>query len=155
VPSHAQQTALASPEEYLASERQSEVRNEYVGGQVLAMTGGGRSHGIISLNIAASLHGQLRGHPCEVYSNDMRVTVSRTRAYFYPDVVVVCGGPQVEDAHEDTLVNPTLIVEVLSPSTKEYDHGTKWEHYRQLPSLQDYLLVAQDRPRVERVYPTR
>jgi Uma2 family endonuclease len=134
-----------TPEEYLALERQAEYKSEYLNGEIFAMSGASRGHNLISINISAALHGQLREHPCEVYGSDMRVRVSPTGLYTYPDVVVVYGEPQFADAQLDTLLNPTLIVEVLSPSTEDYDRGTKFEHYRTLTSLQEYLLVAQDR----------
>lgn len=139
-----------SPEEYLVRERAAEYKSEYVDGEVRAMTGASRKHGRVAMNIGASLYAQLRGGPCETFMSDMRVRAAHRRDYFYPDVVVVCGKSEVEDEYEDTILNPTLIVEVLSPSTEARDHTEKWEYYRKLPSLRDYLLVAQDRPRVER-----
>ncbi|HEX2187477.1 MAG TPA: Uma2 family endonuclease [Longimicrobiaceae bacterium] len=139
-----------TPEEYLVRERAAAYKSEYVGGEVRAMTGASRKHNLVTLNVASSLTGQLRGRPCETYVSDMRVKVSRTGSYLYPDVVVACGGPELEDEQADTLLNPTVVFEVLSPSTADYDHNRKWELYRRLPSLQDYLLVSQDEPRVER-----
>lgn len=138
-----------TPQDYLDWERQQETRHEYVNGEIHAMTGASRNHNLICINFVASLHGQLRGKPCEVYSNDMRVKVSETGMYTYPDVVVACSKPEFEDAHVDTLLNPVLIAEVLSESTANYDRGAKFLHYRNLPSLMDYLLVAQDECRVE------
>lgn len=134
-----------TPEEYLALERQAETRSEYLNGELFAMSGASRRHNLITVNITAGLHAQLRQRPCEVYTSDMRLKVSPTGLYTYPDVVVVCETPQFEDAELDTLLNPTLIVEVLSRSTEDYDRGGKFEHYRRLDSLQEYLLVAQDR----------
>ncbi len=134
-----------TPEEYLALERQAEAKREYLNGELFAMSGASRRHHLITVNIAAGLHAQLRQRPCEVYTSDMRLKVSPTGLYTYPDVVVVCETPQFEDAELDTLLNPTLIVEVLSRSTEDYDRGGKFEHYRSLDSLQEYLLVAQDR----------
>lgn len=134
-----------TPEEYLALERKAQYKSEYLNGEIFAMSGASREHNLISMNIGATLHGQLRERPCEVYSGDMRVQVRPTGLYTYPDVVVVCGEPRFADAELDTLLNPTLIVEVLSPSTEDYDRGTKFEHYRTLTSLQEYVLVAQDR----------
>lgn len=139
-----------SPEEYLVRERAAEYKSEYLGGEVRAMTGASRRHNLVTVNIAVSLSSQLRGRPCETYISDMRVKVERTGAYLYPDVVVACGAPELEDEHLDTLLNPTVVFEVLSPSTADYDHNRKWELYRRLPSLQDYLLVSQGEPRVER-----
>lgn len=132
-------------QEYLAAERSSPAKSEYWRGEVFAMAGASRQHNLIALNIGAELRAQLRQHPCEVYVSDMRVKISRTGLYTYPDVVVVCGEPSFEDAEVDTLLNPTLLVEVLSPFTADYDRGSNFEHYRTLSSLQDYLLVAQER----------
>ena len=133
------------PEEYLTLERQAQHKSEYLNGEIFAMSGASRRHNLITVNIAAGLHAQLRQRLCEVYTNDMRVKVSPTGLYTYPDVVVVCDTPQFEDAELDTLLNSTLIVEVLSKSTADYDRGGKFEHYRSLDSFQEYLLVAQDR----------
>lgn len=145
-----QPVARLSPEEYIAFERTAETRHEYVNGEVYAMTGASLPHVTIVGNLAGLLYSQLRGRPCRVLMNDMRVKVSRALDYVYPDLIVVCGTPALEDDHFDTLLNPILIVEVLSPSTKDYDRGEKWEKYRQIDSLQDYVVVAQDRPHVER-----
>jgi len=138
-----------SPEEYLALERQSGERSEYLNGQVSAMTGASLAHNAIGVNVVLSLGAQLKGKPCSVYVADMRVKVIATGLYTYPDVIVVCGEPQLEDAEADTLLNPTVLVEVLSPSTEAYDRGEKFAHYRRSPSLQEYVLIAQDRVRVE------
>jgi Uma2 family endonuclease len=135
--------------EFLAFERGSEVRHEYVAGEAVLMTGGSWDHSLVIGNLLAELKARLRGSSCAVHASDLRV---RTPAglYTYPDVVVVCGEPRFEDAHRDTVLNPRLLVEVLSPSTESYDRGRKFESYRGLDSLQEYLLVSQDRPRVER-----
>jgi Uma2 family endonuclease len=139
-----------TPEQYLAAERQATERHEYVNGSVFAMVGASRAHNLITANLIRELTTQLRGRPCETYGSDMRVKVVRTGLYTYPDVVVVCGEPEFEDGQLDTLLNPTLLVEVLSPSTERYDRGDKFAHYRQLPSLAEYVLVAQHRPALER-----
>jgi Uma2 family endonuclease len=138
-----------APHEYLAWERRQETRHEYVNGEIHAMTGASREHNLINGNLFAALHVQLRGKPCEIYSNDMRVKVSETGMYTYPDIVAACGGPEFDDAEMDTLLNPVLIIEVLSDSTEGYDRGAKFLHYRNLPTLQDYLLVAQSEYRIE------
>ncbi len=138
-----------TPEEYLAIERQAEYKSEYFNGEMFAMTGAGERHVLIVTNVVAELRGQLRQRPCTVYSTDLRVRVSPTGLYTYPDVVVVCGQPQFADDQRDTLLNPTLIVEVLSESTKDYDRGGKFEHYRTLVSFSEYVLIAQDRYHVE------
>lgn len=138
-----------TPEEYLAFERASEFRHEYFGGEVYAMSGASEKHNLITLNIAASLHGQLRKRPCKVYSESMRVKMKALRSYAYPDVVALCGDPQFADDEFDMLLNPQVIIEVLSPSTEGYDKTGKFVHYRQLESLQEFLLVAQVAPHIE------
>ncbi len=138
-------------EEYLAFERQSEFRHEYIDGEIYAMTGAKRAHNLITSNINTALNTQLREHPCEIYVSDMRVQVSEAGSYVYPDVVVACGEPEFRpDSYMDTLLNPTVIVEVLSDSTELFDRGVKWANYRLLPSLQAYLLVSQYAVRIER-----
>lgn len=139
-----------SPEDYLAAERSARTKSEYLDGEVVAMVGASERHVLIVSNLVISLHGQLRGRPCRIYASDLRVRVAGTGLYTYPDLSVVCGAaPQLEDAHGDTLLNPGLIAEVLSPSTEAYDRGSKFAHYRQVPSLTDYLLIAQDQPHIE------
>jgi Uma2 family endonuclease len=135
--------------DYLALERQAEIKSEYLNGQIYAMSGASRSHNRITVNLTAALHAQLKHKPCEPFSGDMRVKVTPTGLYTYPDVMVVCGEPRFEDPHVDTLLNPTVLIEVLSDSTEAYDRGGKFAHYRALESLTDYLLVAQDQPRIE------
>lgn len=139
-----------SAEEYLEFERSSEQKHEYFAGQVFPIPGASREHNVISMNLLASLHAQLRGSPCEVYPSDMRVRIPATGLYTYPDGTVVCETPQLEDAHNDTLLNPTVLIEVLSPSTERYDRGRKAEHYRRIDSLGEYLLVSQEEPKIER-----
>src|SRR5579859_1008842 len=138
-----------TPEEYLAHERQAAYKSEYLAGQIVAMSGVSWEHSLITGNLLTVLHGQLRDRPCTVHASDLRVKVRAHGMYTYPDLVVVCGAPQFEDAHVDTLLNPTIIVEVLSPSTEAYDRGAKFGYYRALPSLQEYLLVAQDQMLLE------
>lgn len=141
--------ARLSVEEYLAAERASQERHQFLDGEVFAMGGASQRNNLIVTNLVRELSVQLKGRPCETYANDMRVKVSETGLYTYPDVVVVCGGADFDDEHRDTLLNPTLIIEVLSESTEAYDRGKKFEHYRALASCTDYLLVAQDHVRVE------
>jgi Uma2 family endonuclease len=136
-------------EAYLAYDRASELRHEYIGGEMIAMVGASRAHNLIVFNLALALGTQLKGGPCEAYVNDMRVQVTPSD-YLYPDVVVVCGEPQFTDASLDTLLNPTLLIEVLSPSTEARDRGAKTALYRALGSVQEYLLVAQERAHIER-----
>lgn len=129
-----------SAQTYLEQERRAESKSEYIDGEVFAMTGATRAHNLIAANILRELGNQLKRRPCEVYPGDMRVRVGN--AYVYPDVSVVCGKPTFVD--QDNLTNPTVIVEVLSPTTADYDQGGKFARYRRIPSLQDYLLVTQD-----------
>ncbi len=138
-----------SAEEYLAYERQAEYKSEYLAGQIIAMSGVSYEHSLISMNLSRVLSNQTLDGPCAVHANDLRVKVRTRGMYTYPDIVVVYSEPQFEDAHVDTLLNPTLIIEVLSPSTEGYDRGAKFGYYRALPSLQEYLLIAQDQALVE------
>lgn len=138
-----------SPAEYLARERASETRSEYFQGRVYAMTGASSQHGRITVNLAAALCKQLRGGPCEAFVTDLRVLVRANGLYTYPDLVVACRDARYEDAHFDTLMDPTVILEILSPSTESYDRGRKFALYRELDTLREYVLVAQDRPHVE------
>jgi Uma2 family endonuclease len=138
-----------SPEEYLSIERQSETKNEYLNGEIFAMAGASRQHNFIAGDVYASLLNQLRGRGCDVYSGDMRVRVPAADLYTYPDVTVVCGEPELDDAEVDTLLNPTLIVEVLSRTTESYDRGMKFAYYRTLSSFAEYLVLAQDHVHAE------
>jgi Uma2 family endonuclease len=135
--------------EYLDVERKSEIRSEYIAGRVFAMSGASRRHNLITINVSREISLQLRGRACEAYVSDMRVKVAPTGMYTYPDIVTVCGEPQLEDAHGDTLLNPTVIVEVLSESTEAYDRGEKFAQYRRLETLRESVLVAQDKVRIE------
>ena len=149
----AAQTHL-TPEEYIAFERKAipdaeTVRSEYIDGEIINMPGASRVHNLIAGNIFGELRTQLRGSGCETYMSDMRVSSPLTSSYFYPDVVVVCEEPRFEDDVFDILLNPIILVEVLSPSTEAYDRGEKFGHYRQLASLQEYVLVSQDKVLVE------
>jgi len=139
-----------TPEEYLAGERASDTKSEYFRGEVFAMGGASREHNLIALNTGSVLRAQLRGKPCKAYVADMRVKVSASGLYTYPDVTVACGEPQFEDANFDILLNPTLVIEVLSESTEAHDRGNKFAQYRCIESLQEYVLISQDRCRVER-----
>jgi Uma2 family endonuclease len=139
-----------SPEEYLAIERQAEIRSEYLDGEMFAMSGGSRAHNLVVTNLVRELSLHLKKHPCEVYSGDQRVRIPEVDLYTYPDVVVACGEPRFEDEHLDTLLNPVLIVEVLSPTTEAYDRGKKFQYSQKIDSLAEYVLVAQDQHRVER-----
>lgn len=140
----AQPKTFISVAEYLAGERTADTKHEYYAGEVFAFAGGSEQHNLIIANVLASLHAQLRRRTCTVYPNDMRVKISRTGLYTYPDVVAVCGKAQFEDDDRDTLLNPTVIVEVLSPSAESYDRGKKFQNYRTIEDLKEYLLIAQD-----------
>jgi Uma2 family endonuclease len=136
-----------TPDEYLEFERTVREKHEFFRGEIFAMSGASEAHNLIVANVLGEMRQYLRGKPCRVYPSDMRVKVSPSGLYTYPDVVVVCGQPQLEQPG-DTL-NPTLLVEVLSESSEAYDRGKKSEQYRTLASLTDYLLIAQDRTLVE------
>ncbi len=140
---------FVTPGEYLDLERKSEIRSEYVAGRIFVKSGASRRHSLIAGNLFRELSSQMRGRACEARRSDMRVKVSPTGMYTYPDIVAVCGEPRFEDAHVDTLLNPMVIVEVLSESTEAYDRGEKFAHYRRLDTLREYVLVAQDKVRVE------
>ena len=144
-----QPKVFLTPEEYLATERVAERKSEYREGDVFAMSGASKRHNLITGNFFASIHHQLKGRPCEVYVSDMRVKVSQTGLYTYPDIVVACGRILFDDDQRDTLKNPTVIIEVLSQTTEGYDRGMKFEHYRRLESLKEYVLVSQDKPHAE------
>jgi Uma2 family endonuclease len=138
-----------TPEQYLALEREAEYKSEYINGQIYAMSGGSREHSLIIFSLARELGAQLRDRPCEAYVTEMRVKVSPTGMYTYPDVTIVCKEPAFEEGNVGTLLNPTVIIEVLSPTTEAYDRGDKFAHYRKLDSLTDYVLVSQNQVRVE------
>jgi Uma2 family endonuclease len=140
---------LVSPEEYLRLERQAEYKSEYLNGEIFAMSGASLQHNLIAGNIFGELRQQLKNRPCQSYVSDMRVKVRLNGLYTYPDVIVVCGEPHFEDDFVDTLLNPTMLVEVLSPSTERYDRIAKTSYYRSIESLAEHLLVAQDEVRLE------
>lgn len=135
-------------EEYLAIERKTEFRSEYFAGEIFAMSGASREHNLIASNLNREIGEQLKDRPCEIYPSDMRVRVP-SGLYTYPDVVVVCGSPKFDDDHVDTLLNPLVLIEVLSESTADYDRGTKFKHYRQITSLREYVLVYQESAQIE------
>lgn len=141
---------LITPTEYLAFERASETKHEYDNGHVFAAAGASERHNLIVVNLIVSIGMQLRGGPCRVYPSDMRLHVVPSGLYAYPDVSVVCGASELEDEHLDTLLNPTVLIEVLSPTTERYDRGRKAAFYRTLDTLREYLFVSQDQARIER-----
>ncbi len=139
---------LISPDEYLRLERAADFKSEYIAGEMVAMSGASLRHADIKGQIESILRGQLKGTPCRPVSSDLRVNVGT--AFFYPDVVVYCGEPKLLDAtYVDTLLSPTVVIEVLSPSTSAYDRGIKFLRYAQIASLQDYILVEQDQIQIE------
>jgi len=138
-----------SEAEYLEIERRADIKSEFLSGEMFAMSGGTPLHSQIAGNLIRELGTQLLPGPCIVYTSDLRVKVEVSGLYTYPDVTVACGDPQLEDEQRDTLLNPTVIVEILSDSREAYDRGKKFELYRQIPSLREYLLVSQRKAHVE------
>lgn len=133
-----------SPEEYLSLERRAEFKSEYFDGVIYAMAGGSERHNLIAANVIIALGVQLRDRPCRVYPSDLKVRVPNSKRFFYPDVSVVCGKTQFADEERDVILNPILVVEVLSESTEAFDRGKEFSSYQQIESLREYLLVAQD-----------
>ena len=143
-------TQHLTPAEYLARERKAEFKSEFLRGEMFAMAGTTRWHVRVATNLLAKIDTALHDSPCDVYNSDMRVKVSPTGLYTYPDLSITCDEPQFEDDVLDTLLNPRVIFEILSKSTEGYDRGKKFDHYRQVQSLQEYVLVSQTEPLVER-----
>ena len=141
--------ARLTPEEYLAIERAAEFKSEFYDGVMYAMSGASYEHNLINVNLLANLHGQLRGGPCRALVNDLRTSLTQGD-YAYPDLLVVCGKPQFIDDQFDTITNPSVIIEVLSPSTQRWDRGGKFAHYQRIATLRQYVLIGQDTPAVER-----
>ncbi len=141
--------AVFTPEEYLDLERLSEIRHEFLDGTVYAMAGESLAHSKICFNLYVAIGMQLRGTNCSGLSPNMKVRAGEAGLYAYPDLAVVCGEPVFHDQHGDVLLNPTVIFEVLSRSTQTYDRGEKFERYKSIETLRDYVLVSQDRPRLE------
>lgn len=146
----AQRKPRLTPAEYLEIERAAEFRSEYFDGEMFAMAGGTRKHSLIMLNVGGTLRASLKGRHCTAYESNLRIAIADTGLYTYPDISVFCEPMTTLDAEEDTATNPTLLVEVLSKSTEAYDRGKKFEHYRRLASLREYVLVSQDEPHIER-----
>jgi len=138
-----------TPEEYLAAERSSETRSEYLDGGVYPMTGASVNHSRIVLNIGAELKLQLRGRGCDVLVIDLKVRISDSRKFFYPDVTVICEELRYHDERRDIILNPNVVIEVLSPSTEAFDRGAKFQAYRTIESLKEYLLVSQGTSLIE------
>lgn len=138
-----------SPADYLAWERVQPERHEFFHGEVFAMAGGSPRHNALSANVSAALHAALRNGPCHVFSSDQRIGIGQGQRYVYADLSVACGAALLEPGTTDVITNPTVVVEVLSGSTEQYDRGMKWEGYQRLPTLMDYVLVSQAEPRIE------
>ncbi|MEY3220522.1 MAG: hypothetical protein RIT27_1879 [Pseudomonadota bacterium] len=146
----AQTKSYLTPEEYLTFERECvEQKHEYFEGEIFAMSGASYRHNLISASIGRVLNNQFLGRNCNAVSSDLRVKINETGLYTYPDVIVVCGEPEFEDQVFDTLLNPVIIIEILSKNTENYDRGKKFEHYRLIDSLQEYLLISQEKPYIE------
>ncbi len=143
-----------SEDEYLGIERNSEIKHEYFDGEIFAMSGASRKHNLIAANTLFSLMSQLKKRPCRVYPSDMRLKIERTKLYTYPDLMIVCGKDEFADDKEDMLLNPDVIIEVLSDSTETYDRGKKFEHYRQIASLKEYVLISQHEKKIEKFMKT-
>lgn len=141
----AQPQRKISPEEYLELEREADYKSEYYQGEVFAMAGAGRNHNRITENLSISVGSFLRGKSCRTYSSDLKVHIPANSLYTYPDLLVVCGKEQFVDDKTDTLLNPRIIVEVLSKSTGSYDRGEKFQLYRSIPSLEEYVLIDSQR----------
>lgn len=138
-----------TPEEYLAAERLSETRSEYLDGGVYPMTGGTVNHNQITINLILELGTQLQSADCRLHAADLKVRLPDSRKFFYPDVMIICGELQYHDNRRDVILNPDLVIEVLSLSTEAFDRGAKFKAYQTIESLKEYLLVAQDRPFIE------
>src|SRR5687768_15897097 len=143
------QTMRLTEAEYLARERKAHFKSEFYNGELYAMAGGSPMHSLIAANLITTLTNALKGRGCLTFTSDLRVKVEMTGLNTYPDVSVVCGELRFADAEEDTLVNPTLVAEVLSDATEGYDRGEKFEHYRRIPSLEACLLANQRKPALD------
>lgn len=149
-------STLSSPrrytlEDYYELETRSEVRHEFHDGELLAMSGGSLEHSQIALNLGAELRGRLKGKPCQAFESNLRTRIEQSRRNFYPDLVIVCGPVEMDtrDKSRGTIMNPRVVFEIISPSTERYDRTEKRDHYLKVPSLEVYVLIEQDRPRVE------
>ena len=129
------------PEDYLAEERTSENKHEYYDGHIVAMSGAGLRHNMVAMNLYAALGSYLKGRKCAILPSEMRVTTPSHDYYMYPDAVIVCGEPELQDNQFDTLLNPSVIFEILSPSTASVDKGRKFFFYREIPSFKEYIMI--------------
>ena len=149
-----QQAAVSyiTEQEYLDLERDSETKNEYFDGEIFAMAGASRKHNLIVANLIVSLGSQLKNKPCRVYPSDMRLKIEKTGLNTYPDVMITCNEEKFVDEKQNTLLNPDIIIEVLSDSTEKYDRGAKFKNYRQIESLKEYVMIAQNTKSMERYF---
>ena len=138
-----------TPEQYLKIEREADVKSEYINGEMFAMSGGTLPHAILSSRLIGSLQAKLDSGACTIVGSDLRVRVAVKGPFFYPDLTIYCGQPELADDHRDTLLNPMVIFEVLSKSSEAYGRGLKFAHYRSIPSMRDYVLISQTEPRIE------
>lgn len=145
----AQPRATYTVEHYLQLERAGEARHEYHAGQISALAGGSERHNLIAAHILGILYAQVRGRHCKAYPGDMRVEVAKARLYTYPDISIVCGAAIFDDGESDTLLNPMVLFEILSPSTEKDDRGKKFEYYRAITTLREYILVSQESRLIE------
>lgn len=136
-------------EQYLELERASDTKHEYFDGEIFALAGGSENYSILATNMSGILYNQLRKRPYKLYASDMRVRIVKTEQYTYPDLSVVCGAALFDDKDPDTLLNPQVVIEILSSWTEKYNRGTKFENYRSIPTIKDYILVSQDKQLVE------
>lgn len=140
-----------APQEYLEFERDSEIKHEYFDGEIFAMVGASLNHNKITINLVRELGTRLKDSSCDLFSNDLRVKIQEIDKYTYPDIVIVCGDIELEkNSGMETLLNPLVIIEVLSDSTEAYDRGTKFQHYRIIKSLREYILISQNHCQVEK-----
>ena len=142
-------TIAISPQDYLALERISKEKHEYFQGKIVAMAGASLIHNRLVANLLGEIREALKNKPCEILPSDIRVSTPSRESYMYPDAVIVCGQPEMEDDKFDTLKNPVVIFEILSPSTEDHDRGRKFFFYRQIPSFKEYILVDSTKPFVE------
>lgn len=145
----AQSIPFHTPEQYIELEENAKFKSEYLSGQIFAMAGGSPEHSAIGNNIGREMGNLLKRGPCQVFNSDLRVTIMQTSLMTHPDVTVVCREQHRHPLDKNSSINPTVLFEVLSPTTEAYDWGEKWAHYRRLDSLQEYLLVSQNKARVE------
>lgn len=148
-PDHAYQKKYYSIREYLEMENEATEKHEYYKGEIFAMSGAGNRHNIISVNIIASLHNSLKGKTCQPYGSDMRIHIPENTLFTYPDISVICGDVVSSKEDKNTSTNPTIIIEILSPSTRNYDRGVKFMLYRAIPTLKEYVLVEAESIHVE------